>query len=119
MPVTKGQYTVGLKQGGITIPDIKSPLETVAEGAQSMAKTFFDVAVKKQEVNFINSFTNDVSNNFEKFNNDYKYDPVKMREQVENYGKVKLQNIPLAFKEYATKYLASKNACSKTTMCST
>ena len=110
MPVTKGQYTVGLKQGGITIPDIKSPLETVAEGAQSIAKTFFDVAVKKQEVNFINSFTNDVSKNYEKFNNDYKYDPVKMREQVENYGKVKLQNIPLAFKEYATKYLASKNA---------
>lgn len=110
MPVTKGQYTVGLKQGGITIPDIKSPLETVAEGAQSIAKTFFDVAVKKQEVNFINSFTDDVSKNFEKFNNDYKYDPVKMREQVESYGKVKLQNIPLAFREYATKYLASKNA---------
>lgn len=110
MPVTKGRYTVGLKtSGGVNIPSDTST-QTIAETGKAVSDVFFQLAQKKQEYNLISSFTTDVENDYSQFMNDYKNDPAAMRDQTETYSKAKINNLPLAYREYATKYLAAKNS---------
>ena len=110
MPVTKGQYSVGVKQSGINIPDLKSGLEVAADAGQSIADSLFAIAAKKQEANFLQSFTEDSSKAYSDFQTQFPNDPTKMREAVENYSRTKIKTIAPAFQEYAIKYLAGKNS---------
>ena len=110
MAVKKGSYTVGIKTGGVNIPKQESTLAYAGKEISNMADAIFEVAQKKQEANFLYSFTDDVNKNYTKFKSDYQYDPAGLRSAAETYAKTKIQNIPLAYRAYATKYLAGQNA---------
>jgi len=110
MAVKKGTYTVGVKTGGVNIPKQETSLESIGKEFSNMADAVFNVVQKKQEANFLYSFTDDVNKNYSKFRSDFKYDPAGLRSAAETYSKTKIQNVPLAYQAYATKYLASQNA---------
>lgn len=111
MAVTKGRYTVGIKQtGGLKQATVSSSVSTVAKEFANMADQVFNVVQKKQEANFIYSFTEDVNKNYQEFTQQHRFDPASMRDATETYAKTKIQNVPLAYQAYATKYLAGKNA---------
>ena len=110
MAVKKGTYTVGVKTAGVNIPKFESSTANVAKEFANMADSVFAVVQKKQEANFLYSFTDDVNKNYSKFRTDFQYDPAGLRDAAETYAKTKIENIPLAYRPYATKYLASQNA---------
>lgn len=111
MAIKKGTYQVGLKTStGINIPKMSSSSANIAKSVSNIADAMFKVAQKKQEANFLYSFTDDVNKNYSKFKTDFQYDPSGLRNAAETYSKTKLKNIPIAYRSYATKYLATQNA---------
>lgn len=110
MAIKKGTYTVGVKTGGVNIPKQETSLESIGKEFSNMADAVFNVVQKKQEANFLYSFTDDVNKNYSKFRTDFQYDPAGLRSAAETYAKTKIENVPLAYKAYATKYLAGQNA---------